>query len=510
MSNRLRVIQLLSDIINEKQEETDVRTFSAQQDVANLRVFVAGSPTTNFSVQLLSPGTITIEGKGAVTYQIHNPIALVPVFNGLDTRISYRDFSHVNPESSTVTSQIKTVEASLFSQTFWLTYLQRLKGGLSANFQTLDVDRGVILKDPNNRPILLPSFVYVQITKGPSFFRSAAAAARMGAIREGEDVYTVTMFPANFAQLARLAFTKTAIREGENVYLLSPVAAFEEALRLATRSIGEVAKAGGKDVEKRNLAGALMPGTGESVEVARAVALAALARALRDNAASFKVVQFQIKPDAEGRLNQNDFNTLLQKLNEVYRMVIGALTSAVNMFNSWANSSIASAQWEALRALTGEAPDAWPAARVSQPAQIMVSGSINGPWTVSTKKGISLKEATAEAKYRPIPALVEGSLLIRAKEGGGAVFSTIADTLLYSMNAIGHNWDVAARVLAAFNEKWDVWSRVPSFFDEETGKLRPLSDFMTLISRDLLRKRAALKGTSSLNDFETEVMIILH
>jgi hypothetical protein len=506
MSNRLRVIQFLNNILNERQGETNIRAFSARQNVTNLRTFATGT-AYSVSVQALDPGSITIQGKGAVTYQIQNPIALVPVMQNVNTTIAYHDFSHIDPYRQSVTSQIKTVETQLFSPYFWQTYLQRLKSGLSANFQTLEVDRGVILKDPNNRPILLPSFVYVEIVKGPSFFKSAETVARTGEIREGGGTYTVTMFPANFAQLARLAFTNTAIKEGETTYLLSPLAVFEEALRRATKAIGDVAQAGGGDVEKRNFAGALMPGTQESLEVARAVALAALAKALRENAGKFKIVQFQIRPDAQGRLSQEDLKKFVDNLSTVYGMVAGAVGSAVSTFNDWANGSIQSAQWEALQGLSGNAPDVWSAARVSQPADITVSTNYDGSWTVTAKD--SLKSATMNAKFRPVPALVEGSSLIRAREGGGGVFTTIADTLLDSMNAIGHNWDLVPRVLAAFNEKWGVWTQLPSFFDA-SGKLRPLSEVMSDLARGLIQKRAMLEKTPKLEEFQSEVAILLH
>jgi hypothetical protein len=507
MSNRARVIQFLSNIIEERHEDVGIQTFAVQQDAANLRTF-AITPHS-FSVGEIRLTQVTIEGKGAVTYQIQDPVALVPVIENLTTRIKYHDFP-VNENAKTVSSQIKTVESKLFSRTYWQTYLQRLKGGLSANFQTLEVDRGVILKDASNRPIILPSFVYVEITKGPSFFKSAETIARMGVIREGENVYTVTMFPANFAQLARLAFANVTIKQGEKVIPMGPVAAFEEALRRATRAIGEVAKVGGSEEQKRNMAGALMPGTGESVEVARAVALAAFAEKLRNHVKDFKVVQFQIRPDPQGRLRDQDYKALVDNLRYVFGMVLSALEDALNAFTTWANNSIASAQLEALQALSGKAPDVWAAARVSERADINVTfHDIDSPITVSTTAN-NLKVATANAKPRPLPTLVAGSSLIRAKEGGGAVFSTIADTLLYAMNAIGHNWDLAERVLEAFNQRWQVWDKIPTFFDRTTNKLRPLSAVLTDLAEGLIRKRTALENNPKLEEFENEVTIILH
>jgi hypothetical protein len=77
------------------------------------------------------------------------------------------------------------------------------------------------------------------------------------------------------------------------------------------------------------------------------------------------------------------------------------------------------------------------------------------------------------------------------------------------MNAIGHNWDLAPQVLAAFNQKWNVWTQLPRFFDDN-GKLRPLSEFMSELAAGLIKKRAELERSPNLEEFESEVAVIMH
>jgi len=500
MSNRLRVIKFLNDIVN-RQEESETLIFQTQPTFSVLPIDLTQA----------TGKSVTIQGKGAVSYQLQNPIALVPVVSsGLTAQIAYQDFPN-NPDAKSVAATSKTISTQIFTPGYWTHYLADLSSSLSANFQTVEVGPGTILRDPNGRPVLLPSFVFVDIVKGASFFKSAETAAATGTIRQGGDVYTVTLFPANFAQLSRAVFSDIWAKEGGNAVPLSPLSVFEQALRSATAAIGTVAKAGASDVDKRNFAGALMPGTDTSLEVARAVALAKFAQVLRDNVKNLKVVQFQLAPDAQGRLSADDWKQLMSKLGEVYGWTLGVLGSTISSFCTWGTESIKAAQMEALKALSGsaEATDIWATARVSQPAQITFNPST---WTV-TAQTATLRDATANAKFAPLPTIVPGSSLIRAKEGGGSAFTRVAEVLTDAMNAIGHNWDLVTNaahtgVLDVFNQKWGIWTgSMPSLFSG--GKLRPLHEVMAEIGRALAAKRASLSGPLQ-ETFDNEATIIMN